>query len=76
MVKMKQGMKIFTGNANPGLAKEICDRMNIPLGNAVVSRFSDGEINVQIMDNVRGCDVSWCSRQRARSTSTSWNCSS
>ncbi|NTW57896.1 MAG: ribose-phosphate pyrophosphokinase [Nitrospirae bacterium] len=50
-------MKIFTGNANPGLAKEICDRMNIPLGNAVVSRFSDGEINVQIMDNVRGCDV-------------------
>jgi len=57
MVKVKQGMKIFTGNANPGLAKEICDRMNIPLGNAVVSRFSDGEINVQIMDNVRGSDV-------------------
>jgi ribose-phosphate pyrophosphokinase len=57
MVKAKQGMKIFTGNANPGLAKEICDRMNIPLGNAVVSRFSDGEINVQIMDNVRGGDV-------------------
>lgn len=57
MVKAKQGMKIFTGNANPGLAKEICDRMNIPLGNAVVTRFSDGEINVQIMDNVRGCDV-------------------
>ena len=57
MVKAKQGMKIFTGNANPGLAKEICDLMNIPLGNAVVSRFSDGEINVQIMDNVRGCDV-------------------
>ena len=57
MVKAKHGMKIFTGNANPGLAKEICDRMNIPLGNAVVTRFSDGEINVQIMDNVRGCDV-------------------
>lgn len=57
MVKAKQGMKIFTGNANPGLAKEICERMNIPLGNAVVTRFSDGEINVQIMDNVRGCDV-------------------
>jgi ribose-phosphate pyrophosphokinase len=57
MEKVKQGMKIFSGNANPGLAKEICDRMNIPLGNAVVSRFSDGEINVQIMDNVRGCDV-------------------
>jgi len=57
MVKAKQGMKIFTGNANPALAKEICERMNIPLGNAVVTRFSDGEINVQVMDNVRGCDV-------------------
>src|SRR5512136_1617869 len=57
MVKAKQGMKIFTGNANPGLAREICERMDIPLGNAVVSRFSDGEINVQIMDNVRGSDV-------------------
>jgi ribose-phosphate pyrophosphokinase len=57
MVKAKHGIKVFTGNANPGLAKEICERMNIPLGNAVVTRFSDGEINVQIMDNVRGSDV-------------------
>jgi len=57
MVKAKQGIKVFTGNANPVLAKEICERMNIPLGNAVVTRFSDGEINVQIMDNVRGSDV-------------------
>jgi len=57
MVKAKQGIKVFTGNANPVLANEICQRMNIPLGNAVVTRFSDGEINVQIMDNVRGSDV-------------------
>src|SRR5512139_3981229 len=57
MVKAKQGIKVFTGNANPVLAKEICERMNIPLGNAVVTRFSDGEINVQVMDNVRGSDV-------------------
>ncbi len=57
MVKAKQGMKIFTGNANPGLAGEICERMNIPLAKADVTRFSDGEINVQILDNVRGCDV-------------------
>jgi ribose-phosphate pyrophosphokinase len=58
MVKLRgQEIKIFSGNANPALAKEICQRMNIPLGNAVVGRFSDGEINVQIVDNVRGMDV-------------------
>jgi ribose-phosphate pyrophosphokinase len=50
-------IKIFSGNANPALAKEICQDMNIPLGNALVGRFSDGEINVQIVDNVRGMDV-------------------
>ncbi|MFA5072932.1 MAG: ribose-phosphate pyrophosphokinase [Nitrospirota bacterium] len=52
-----QEIKIFSGNANQELAKEICQKMNIPLGNALVGRFSDGEINVQIMDNVRGMDV-------------------
>lgn len=57
MVKTKHGMKIFTGNANPGLAGEICELMNIPLAKADVTRFSDGEINVQILDNVRGSDV-------------------
>ncbi len=56
-MEKKREIKIFSGNANVGLAKEICTRMDIPLGNAVVSRFSDGEINVQIMDNVRGMDV-------------------
>jgi len=57
MLKTKHGMKIFTGNANPGLAAEICERMNIPLAKADVTRFSDGEINVQVLDNVRGSDV-------------------
>jgi ribose-phosphate pyrophosphokinase len=58
MVKLRgQEIKIFSGNANGALAKEICQRMNIPLGNAVVGHFSDGEINVQIVDNVRGMDV-------------------
>ncbi len=56
MVKLRE-IKVFSGNANTALAKEICQRMNMPLGNAVVGRFSDGEINVQIMDNVRGMDV-------------------
>ncbi len=50
-------LKIFTGNANPELAKEICAYLCIPLGAAVVKRFSDGEINVEIRDNVRGVDV-------------------
>ncbi|MDH4161746.1 MAG: ribose-phosphate pyrophosphokinase [Nitrospirota bacterium] len=57
MVRAKHGIKVFSGNANPALAKEICERMNLPLGNAVVTRFSDGEINVQIVDNVRGSEV-------------------
>ena len=52
-----QELKVFSGNANLPLAKEICQSMNIPLANAVVGRFSDGEINVQIIDNVRGMDV-------------------
>ena len=50
-------LKIFTGNANPDLAKEIAGYLCIPLGSALVKRFSDGEINVEIRDNVRGVDV-------------------
>ncbi len=50
-------IKIFTGNSNPALAQELCQKMGIPLGNALVGCFSDGEINVQIVDNVRGMDV-------------------
>lgn len=56
MVGLRE-IKIFSGNANQGLAKEICQKMGLPLGNAVVGKFSDGEINVQIVDNVRGMDV-------------------
>ena len=50
-------MKIFTGNSNKALAKEICLHLNIPLGEATVSKFSDGEIMVQINENVRGKDI-------------------
>ncbi|MCD6420735.1 MAG: ribose-phosphate pyrophosphokinase-like domain-containing protein, partial [Synergistetes bacterium] len=50
-------MKIFTGNANKALAKEIVDYLGIPLGDADVFRFSDGEIGVKIKENVRGADV-------------------
>jgi len=51
------GLKIFTGNSNPELAKKICKNLDIPLGKALVSTFSDGEIRVEIQENVRGADV-------------------
>lgn len=50
-------MKIFAGNAVPELAKKIASRLYIKLGDAVVGRFSDGEVSVQINENVRGSDV-------------------
>ena len=50
-------MMVFTGNANPLLAKRIADHLNISLGKASVSSFSDGEISVEIEETVRGKDV-------------------
>ena len=50
-------MKLFAGNATPELAQKIADRLFTKLGSATVSRFSDGEISVQINENVRGGDV-------------------
>lgn len=50
-------MKLFTGNANPCLAREIAAYLEIPVGDATVSHFSDGEINVAIDESVRGVDV-------------------
>lgn len=50
-------MKVFTGNSNRGLAEEICRHLQIPLGAALVSTFSDGEVMVQINENVRGRDI-------------------
>ncbi len=50
-------MIIFTGNANPVLAQEICDYLSMPLGRASVQTFSDGEVYVEIGENVRGADV-------------------
>lgn len=51
------GVKVFTGNANRDLVKKICSELNIQLGNCDVTHFSDGEINVNIGETVRGCDV-------------------
>ena len=50
-------LKLFSGNANIELAREICAFLSVPMGAAEVKRFSDGEINVDIEENVRGADV-------------------
>lgn len=50
-------LKIFTGNANPALAKEICDYLGLPLGEAFVGRFNNGEVQIMIDESVRGKDV-------------------
>ena len=50
-------MALFTGNANPALAQDIARHLKVPVGRAAVGRFSDGEVNVEIMENVRGRDV-------------------
>ncbi len=51
------GMMVFAGNSAPKLAREVAACIEIPLGKAEVGRFSDGEIRVEILDNVRGFDV-------------------
>jgi ribose-phosphate pyrophosphokinase len=50
-------MAVFAGNSNPGLAQEIARHLMLPLGRAWVGRFSDGEVTVELMENVRGRDV-------------------
>ncbi len=50
-------MMVFTGNANPKLAEDVVRHLNLHLGRAVVGRFSDGEVMVELLENVRGKDV-------------------
>ena len=50
-------MMIFTGNANPELAREVSELLDVVPGNCTVSQFSDGEAHIEILDNVRGRDV-------------------
>jgi ribose-phosphate pyrophosphokinase len=50
-------LALFTGNANPALAHDIAQHLKIPVGRSSVGRFSDGEVNVEIMENIRGRDV-------------------
>jgi ribose-phosphate pyrophosphokinase len=55
--RVRNTLKIFTGNAHPALAREICKELGVPLGKAQVGRFPDGEVRLQILENVRGADV-------------------
>ncbi|MBE6065562.1 ribose-phosphate pyrophosphokinase [Clostridium cochlearium] len=57
MIHEKKSLKIFAGNSNDKLAKDIADILEIPLGDAQVGRFSDGEITVNINETVRGIDA-------------------
>jgi len=50
-------LMVFTGNANPELAKLVVERLDIPMGDALVGKFSDGEITIELNENVRGKDV-------------------
>jgi ribose-phosphate pyrophosphokinase len=50
-------IKVFAGNANPALAKKVCEYLSIPLGNVIVGRFPDGEIDVKVDEDVRGSDI-------------------
>nr|VFJ69266.1 MAG: ribose-phosphate pyrophosphokinase [Candidatus Kentron sp. FW] len=53
----KNAMMVFSGNSHPSLAETIVSHLHIPLGKAVIGRFSDGEVMVEIIDSVRGKDV-------------------
>jgi ribose-phosphate pyrophosphokinase len=54
---MKSELKVFSGHGNPALARAICEYLRIPLGSWQLTRFSDGEVYCQILENVRGTDV-------------------
>jgi len=56
-MNMESELLVFSGNANPQLAKRICEWLDAPLGSALIGRFSDGETRVEIESNVRGRDV-------------------
>ena len=55
-MKTRGTFKVFSGNANPALARKICDLLGVPLSETKVARFADGEIDAHILENVRGED--------------------
>jgi ribose-phosphate pyrophosphokinase len=57
MPESEQDLVVFSGNSNKGLVKEICEYLKTPVGRCEVGQFSDGEIQIEIAENVRGRDV-------------------
>src|SRR5260221_2583274 len=57
MTEAEQDLVVFSGNSNKGLVKEICEYLKAPVGRCEVGNFSDGEIRIEIAENVRGRDV-------------------
>lgn len=55
-LRKRGSFKVFSGNANPALARKICDILGVPLSETKVSKFADGEIDAHILENVRGED--------------------
>src|ERR1022692_1495927 len=55
--RVDEKFKIFSGTANEPLADEVCNFLGMPRGQAMLKRFADGEVYVQVQENVRGCDV-------------------
>src|ERR1700678_4304212 len=55
--RVDEKFKLFSGTANAPLADEVCNFLGMPRGQAMLKRFADGEVYVQIQENVRGCDV-------------------
>jgi ribose-phosphate pyrophosphokinase len=53
----ERGLLVFTGNSNRALAQAVCHELNVPLGKALCTRFSDGEVQVEIEENVRKQEV-------------------
>ena len=70
---MTKDLKLFSGNAHRALAGEIAEYLKVALGEADVTRFSDGEVFVQINETVRGTDVFVVQPTCPRSTTTSWS---
>jgi ribose-phosphate pyrophosphokinase len=63
-------LMVFTGNANPKLAADVAQQLNVDLGRANVGRFSDGEVSVELQEHVRGATSSCCNRPAPRPTTT------
>ena len=75
MISHGKDIKVFTGNSNPALAKEICQIIGTKLGESEVKTFADGEVSVSLYETVRGSDVFLDPTPPASPSMTaSWSC--